>query len=91
MTVFGVAVLPSASQSALAGMASASAAMANAAQEVAEAGIRGMGGDVVSLSEEPRIDHGLIGLVMADVVYTANASVVRLSDGLFQDLIDTLG
>ena len=64
--------------------------MASAAQEVAEAGIRGMEGDVVSLSDEPRIVDGLIGLVVADVVYTANATVVRLSDGLFQDLMGTL-
>ena len=77
MTVYGVAALPTASQSALAGMASASVAMATAAQEIAEAGTRSMDGTVVSL-------------VAADVIYTANASVVRLSDGLFQDLMDTM-
>jgi hypothetical protein len=90
MSFFAVAALPSASQSALAGMASASAAMASAAQEVAEVGIQGMDGDVVSLSNEPRMVDGLIGLVAADAIYTANATVARLSDGLFQDLMGTL-
>ena len=49
-----------------------------------------MDGDVVSLSNEPRIVDGLIGLVAADAIYTANATVARLSDGLFQDLMGTL-
>ena len=89
MSVFGVAALPTASQSAIAGMASASAAMASAAQEIAEAGIQGMDGYVVSLSDEPRIVDGLFGLMAADAVYTANATVARLSDGLFQDLLGT--
>ncbi len=90
MTVYGVAALPTASQSALAGMASASVAMATAAQEIAEAGTRSMDGTVVSLGNEPRLEDGMIQLMAADVIYTANASVVRLSDGLFQDLMDTM-
>ena len=89
MSFFGIAAFPSGMQSGLMGMASASASMAMAAQEIAEAGTQGMEGYVVSLGEEARLDDGLIGLVTADAVYTANANVVRLSDGLFQDLMGT--
>ena len=72
------------------GMASASATVGMSAHELAKAGTQGTESYVVSLSDVAQLDLGLIGLVTADAVYTANANVVRLSDGLFQDLMGTL-
>ena len=71
-------------------MSTATSSMAAATQEIAEAGTQGMSDDVVAIGSEMRIVGGLIDVMTADAVYTANATVARLSDGLFQDLVGTL-
>ncbi len=70
-----------------------------AAQEVAEAGVQGMGSDTVSLSPEalsgrsdlPSLDRGLIDSQVAQYLALANAKVVSTSAETAKSVMDILG